>query len=612
MNEAIDYVSLPLELILSGKVNFDCIRIWNSKFENDVWDYRTASANGRGVVANTINWLRYERRNQQKNNGWFISPSILNSIKVATIVYAYYPALFQQSKNNGVVDPRTVTGRTNELLNFYAFVSFEKLKLGEVVEELSDISFDCLKKFIPFYKGRSSHLRRALLTIYDPIVLASIGEPIEVSQLDIKSKSIRWAPLVPHKGIKTLSDSQFLTILNHSRDAVANFNSAMGIEMNEPVAGKYTIHKFCNKYPFFDEAVSRKFIRLPDDKKFFGRLSYNKRDVNRIVADAHLSAITLIFLLTGMRISEGQLVKADCIIKEHGYEFIKSRVVKQRDKDTVFTDLWIVTPLIKDAVNTLQYLAKYVTAEYLFFPLSPKSGNEGFSYTSGGLRVSLKRWIEKIDNNGLFEGWTLTPHQFRETLVYQMAKAEVGLPFISMQLKHFSHRFKSLPNEVTAGYGEYKKNLMSDICNRVPEAREQLLMEVYGEGSNLAGGAAEAHKQRIDTFFVGLGLFGEGRVAYIQKLAMKNVSIMPTSIGGCMRNFMSEVDEQLPCYGDYHCDPDCKNHLISDSCKIALGERHKLAVEKESEASSQQEKDIWGGLSICLKKHIDKLESDHV
>ena len=235
------------------------------------------------------------------------------------------------------------------------------------------------------------------------------------------------------------------------------------------------------------------------------------------------------------------------------------------------------------------------------------------AYTSGGLRTTLKRWVTKIDNDGIFEDWTFSPHQLRETLVYQLAKAEVGLPFISMQLKHFSHRFKSIPNNVTAGYGEYKKNLLSDIAERTPIARENALLEIYGENSNFAGGAADAHKARIDSFFSGMGLFGESREQYIKHLAMKGVEIMPTSIGGCTKNFIKKDDETKqppPCYGDYQCDPDCENHLISPSCKPALESRYELAEQKSKTAKDKDAEQIWKGLSNNLKKHLDKLRID--
>ena len=192
--------------------------------------------------------------------------------------------------------------------------------------------------------------------------------------------------------------------------------------------------------------------------------------------------------------------------------------------------------------------------------------------------------------------------------MYQLAKQEVGLPFISMQLKHFQSQFNSMPNPVTAGYGQYRSQLMTSISNRTAQARESALFEVYGEGARFAGGGGEEHKARIDAFFSGVGLYGEDRVRYIKDMARRGVKLMPTSIGCCTKNFIVLTEQRPPpCYGDYQCDPDCKSHVITERCARALAVRKEHALAEAAKEPDKAYRTIWLGLAERLDSHVRKL-----
>ena len=606
--------------------------IWNSKFADDIWDFSDASkANGRGERTNSILWQDYleagakakKHHNAERNMKYQreLPLQIIEDLKVTAAIYLYYPKLLKNSRTSKkVIDPKTVKGRVSELLNFLSHLYSSLRDDGFKIASLQEVSFLQLKSAITSYPGRSTHLKRALKLLSDPLIQLNLKGKLQWTLRDIESKSIKWNTVVKYQGIATLPDSMFLFLMNHTRMSIGQFLFAIGEKLNDELAAEKTRDEFVKKYPRLADAIEMKLSpdygsRSLEYKRCKQDFGYSITDVESVINDVHCSAIMVVMLLTGMRLSEAQYVMRDCLVSENGYQFIKSKLVKQQDKDLPINNIWIATSLVLDAIKVLQILTKYTENPYLISALIPKKQDKEYlmPYTSGGLSTTLKRWLKKIDKEGQFNGWTFSPHQLRETLVFQLARAEVGLPFISMQLKHFQHRFKSIPNDVTAGYGEYKKNLLSDIATKSPQARESVLLEIYGEQSNFAGGAAESHKARIDSFFNGMGLFGEDREQYIKNMAMKGVEIMPTSIGGCTKNFLTinnSTKELPPCYGDFQCDPDCENHLISPSCQPALQNRLDMALDKVNKSTNPEAAKIWQGLSDNLKKHLDKLRID--
>lgn len=152
---------------------------------------------------------------------------------------------------------------------------------------------------------------------------------------------------------------------------------------------------------------------------------------------------------------------------------------------------------------------------------------------------------------------------------------------------------------------------MTSISNRTAQARESALFEVYGEGARFAGGGGEEHKARIDAFFSGVGLYGEDRVRYIKDMARRGVKLMPTSIGGCAKNFIAVADNRPPpCYGDFQCDPVCSSHVITERGGMALTARKEHALAEAERELNPGYKTIWLGLVASLDSHLKQLRSE--
>ncbi|QOZ83034.1 MULTISPECIES: site-specific integrase [Chromobacterium] len=611
--------------VMAGQAIFrNDMPVWHGFFGDDIWPLvEPSSPLFSGHVASSIVWHAYIVDDKAKWNSisqssrrkykYCLTQEIVADLKIAAVIHGYFPKLIKHSRSTkSHLDPKTVKGRINELARFFSLVIIEgRRRFGLNILGLEQIPFSLLKQVIPIYPGRSSHLKRALKLVSDPMVQKNLSAPLQWGLLDITKASIAWTTPKSAKGIPPLLDAQFLFLLDYCKCAIARFKRTLGLEVYD---------SDCRAVPLEDEAQYATY-RLAVEAYYTDRVeeedSWNPEEkfgitaseITDFIRDAHTSAIMLTLLFTGMRSSETLFLQQDCLTSGYGYWFLKSKVVKKRPKDTPVSEGWLAIALTRDAYDVLMYFCKQTENSYLFSTPFPgfKKGNIG--YKGGTLNIKLSRWINRIDTNKLFTNWSFSIHQCRETLVFQLAKQNVGIPFISMQLKHFHSQFNSMPNEVTAGYGQYRSQLIQSVVNRTAEANESALMDVYGENANFAGGGGAAHKIRIDTFFSGLGLFGEDRKQYIKAMARRGVKLMPTSIGNCTKNFLTATeDSPPPCYGDYQCDPTCHSHVITERGANALIARRQHAIVEAKEENNKEYKVIWLELAEKLESHINKLE----
>lgn len=621
--------ALPsLASVVAGQAIFsDDMPVWLGIFGVDIWPFvESTSPLFDGKSSSSIVWndyvvgkggtLNHPSSFAKSRYNFCLTSEIVSDLKVAAVIHGYFPKLIKNARSSKAqLDPKTVKGRIEELAKFFSMViTAARQKLGISISRLNQIPFSLLKEVIPTYPGRSAHLKRALTLISDPMVQKNLSAPLQWKLLDITKSSIAWARTSDVVGIPTLSDVQFLFLLNYCKRSIAKFKQVVGLEIHDSE---------CRALPVFDNDSSNQTYQLAleayyNDRPESGHITNFKKkfgisltEVTELVRDAHASALMVILLFTGMRSTETRFLMRDCLTLEHGYRFLKSKVVKDRPKDTPISEGWLAIDLTLDAYNMLSFICAKTGNSYLFSSPFPGFASEDMGYRGGALNTKFSRWLKRIDVDGIFDGWSFSIHQCRETLVSQLAKQEVGMPFIGMQLKHFHSQFNSMPNGVTAGYGQYRSQLMKSVMGRIAEARESALVDVYGENAKFAGGGGSAHKARIDTFFTGLGLFGEGREQYIKAMARRGVKLMPTSIGSCTKNFLdlSADNPPPPCYGDFQCDPDCPNHVITDRCGKALMARKEHAIAEADRAANSDYKKIWLGLAQKLNGHIGNLEN---
>jgi hypothetical protein len=621
--------ALPsVSAVIDGKAIYsDTMPVWLGVFGDNIWPFCESSSElYMGPTASSIVWQDYVlgrggmlHHPNSKNKTRYVcclTPEIISDLKVAAVIHSYFPTLIKNARCTKVrLDPKTVKGRIEELAKFFSLVIISaRLKLGIIISRLDQIPFSLLKEVISLYPGRSAHLKRALKLISDPTVQKNIKSPLQWGLVDITKSSISWNEIPDAVGIPTLSDAKFLFLINYCKKSIAKFKQIVGLDIYDSE---------CRELPIFGDKDSLNVCRLAIEAYYSdrqegagpadlqGKFGLSTSYITEVISDSHTAALMLILLFTGMRASETLFIMRGSLTIEHGYAFIKSKVVKGRFKDIPICEGWLAINITRDAYDILSFICERTGNSHLFS--TPFSGyaKSDTGYRSASLNTKFSRWLTRIDVDGLFTSPVLnfSIHQCRETLVFQLAKQEVGMTFISMQLKHFHSQFNSMPNTVSANYGQYRKQLMVSIANRIAEAREGALLDVYGENANFAGGGGGAHKARIDTFFSGLGLFGSAREKYIKAMARRGVKLMPTSIGSCTKNFIDSVDDRPPpCYGDLQCDPDCPSHAITVRCAIALQARKEHAIAEAGKEVNPDYKLIWLGLADKLAGHINKLE----
>lgn len=626
MKLAVDFLPSINDIVDGGAVFKDDMPVWMATFGADIWPFvDEASPMYGGQTTSSIVWRDFiEGRGSTFGHinsfarakiQLCLTEDIVKDLKIAAVIHGYYPRLIKGARiTKSEIDPKTVKGRIDDLARFFSMMLNAHFKTSGIqYTQLSQISFEMLKEYIPQYPGRGSHLLRALKLISDPMVQKNLSEPLNWQLLDLFSKSIKWPASKDLGGIATLSDAQFLELMTYSRRVIREFKTAIGLELHDkdfPSDIKEFEPKFAQALnAYYEYGVSKEKPQSRDFRRQFG-LSIG--DVSEFLIDAHCSAMMAVLLLTGMRSSEAKYLMRDCLTNDHGFSFLKSKVVKNRPANAPISEGWLAISLTIDAYDILNFVCNKTGNKYLFSsPVYVHSSKMMKGYSGTSLNTKLARWIDRIDEKKLFRDWQFSIHQCRETLVYQLARQEVGMPFISMQLKYFHSQFNRMPNAVTAGYGQYRSQLLTGIAKRKAEAREQALQEVYGERSSFAGGGAVAHKVRIDTFFSGIGLYGKKREEYIRRMANSGVKLMPTSIGSCTKNFVFSTPNEPPppCYGDYQCDPDCHSHVITGSCEAALEMRREYVLNEAEKESNKDFKAIWEGLAQKLNGHISKLKS---
>ncbi|WP_438327014.1 hypothetical protein [Burkholderia pseudomallei] len=610
---------------MEGRAVFrDDMPVWSGVFGADVWPFLNPSSPlYLGEASSSIVWRDYiEGRGATYNHPsslqkakylYCLTNEIVRDLKIAAIIYGNFPNLIKNAKSSKKqLDPKTVKGRIEELAKFFSLaILMAKEKLQHPITTLADIPFSIAKETIATFPGRPAHLKRALKLISDPTVQENISAPLQWGLTDITRGTLPWRENVDGGGIPTLSDAQFLYLLDHCKKAIAVFKSSAGLPIHDSDCRELTRSDGFIPNQSDKNALDGYYRGKADDardKALAEEHGLTPSELHYIIKEAHTSALLVILLFTGMRSTEVRFVMRNCLKFEHGYWFLVSKEVKRRPKDTPISEGWLAIDITRDAYDILMFITERTQNDYLFSSpwLGKNNGKNG--YRGGTLNTLLIRWLKTIGSGDLFANWTFSIHQCRETLVSQLAQQEVGLPFISMQLKHFRSQFNALPNLVTANYGQYRKQLTTSISNRLAYARETALLDIYGEQAKFAGGGAVAHKARIDAFFSGLGLFGKQREGYIRDMARRGVKLMPTSIGNCAKNFtMPTEDEAPPCYGDFQCDPNCSSHVITARSGRALIARKNHAVAEAEQETNPAYKKVWWGLVETLNGHIATL-----
>ena len=161
-----------------------------------------------------------------------------------------------------------------------------------------------------------------------------------------------------------------------------------------------------------------------------------------------------------------------------------------------------------------------------------------------------------------------TVQTMRDTLAYQMFRIDLGLPFISYQLKHLvdlvdKETTLGTVSDVTLGYGNIGQILATNGRIRQQVEREKVESN-YDPDSAYYGGKGREHRSRMQKLFQGYIEEGYTKNEVFSALAEQGVGLIDVGGALCYGDRSEEFDLTLPCVGSLRCNPvRCKNAVIS-------------------------------------------------
>lgn len=318
--------------------------------------------------------------------------------------------------------------------------------------------------------------------------------------------------------------------------------------------------------------VSRK-VRVIIKKKYSIR---HLDEVRLAVNEAYYAACYLVGQYTGMRPNAlSEIVLSSCLINEDRYDLVVSEEKKGKDESyNLFDDKWIAIPIVRDAIKVARILSVCKNNEYLFSNADTVSPNsKATNMTSVGMTCMMNNYLSMIFDKKIVRGIVYSPYMMRHTLTYQLYRAELGLPFISFQLKHLvdsvgKYSSSGATCKTTLGYGEIADMLGSDATKGKNKSIRRLaeierVKSVMDPNATYLGEKGKEHKDRLQKAFQGYMASGYTEDEVYEKMAEQGMALINVGTGFCFGG-VENFDESLPCIGTLRCNPNrCPNAVVT-------------------------------------------------
>ena len=227
-------------------------------------------------------------------------------------------------------------------------------------------------------------------------------------------------------------------------------------------------------------------------------------------------------------------------------------------------------------MRVAQLLAKYKNNDFIFSNVDTVLfGTQGQPLSSVGTKATLDKFFERVLTAEQFSDLEFNAYMMRHTLAYQLYRADVGLPFISHQLKHFGeivgvgHSERGF-SKTTLGYGEIAEMLTKSGGRGVSgksfrhDAEVESIKQRFDPDGSYAGVNAAAHKERLQRVFKGYMASGHTKDDIFEAMAEQHIAVISVGQGFCYGGGPMEFDESIPCIGGLRCNPNrCQNAVVS-------------------------------------------------
>lgn len=587
-----------------------------SRFGDAVWDWNDEH-NGRLKVISPgkvrFNWDAVTKGTEACQKAMLQGPQkflavlpveMVEDIRRAFFIYAMFPSLCPSRVMGATKSRKAVTIVRNIMIavDFFSHVYLQNLLRNGVarIRKLSDITIKDIQEAADTYPYRSDDAKKILFLFSNEHIQSNLKYgPLKWNRFDLKN--VKWRTEKESETLETLPDMLFRLLSNKSCDLVGSFLFLMGIELRDSQSAATVRDDYRQKWPnfkaMFESYVERRsFIRDGRSSKmkkhtlhFERRFGFQPEVLRDFLFDVQCAAQVIILLYTAMRYSEAASIRHGCLIGRNGVHLIKSTLIKgERNNLPLDEDEWVAIDIVQDAIRCLEELSRCTFNQFLFCNFETvRAGAEESPLSNRGLAERLTRYLDRIDTDHEWDEWELYPHQFRHGLIYQLAKAEVGIPYITRQLHHFHSRLVEGSykiNQTSTIYGMQRVRIVENVIgmNAMKDAKLQVMHDLYGEGRKFAGGGATIHVEKTESFFSGLGLHGESREKYIEKFTEFGGTVIRTGVGWCTRNHVDPrklKEEPPPCIGDLNCNPHtCKHSVVPKSRTPDVIDRYRNAV----------------------------------
>jgi hypothetical protein len=616
-----------------------------SRFSDVVWDYNDDVINPAKNIQGAklrINFSKYSS----------IPPFVLTEIKCLLLYLNLAPLAFARkgAKNKGAgkaaSKPNTFIARFEAGLRFLNHL-FSKLRLdgAEFVEhkyakvaDILEIDFQDAAKDFPFSLGME-------LKVFFSYLKHPIAQYILDAEIQVDFEALSWPERKTKKRQKSLifSNDDFEKLVAHSSYKVVGFLTMMGETVGDSLSLQHysvndqreslnfspeLINDYCilrlkykgysDKYIFEQCTVDVELInsRFSDrlgqivHDRTIRNLIKDKYDISNIdnirlaINEVYYASAFLVGIYTGMRpnaLSEIRLGEG-CILSEDGIDLICSEEKKGKlDSLNLFDDKWVAIPIVKDAIKCATILSKLKGNSYLFSNMDTvEAGKPMTNMTSAGIKHFFDNYFNSVLSEKRIKEISFTPYMLRHTLAYQLFRAELGLPFISFQLKHLVNQVESYTSTgasstTTLGYGEIAEKLTSS--DRKDKSIRQLaeverVESIMDPDGTYLGTKGTEHKARLKKSFEGFMAAGYSKEDVYEAMAEQGMAIINVGSGFCFGG-VENYDESLPCIGTLRCNPiRCSNAVVGKANapkwrEVYLSNKALLGKEGYQERESQ-------------------------
>ncbi|KTF19538.1 site-specific integrase [Pseudoalteromonas sp. 10-33] len=582
-----------------------------SQFHEHVWDYNEDYLNPPKSVQGAK--LRIDFNDYPS-----IPDFVMTEIKCLLHMCTVIPIAFSKKKKKTkrkeriAIRPNTVITQFRAGLRYIDKVFEDLSSLGqEFVDErfqsLTDIldsDFRETAKSFEYIAG--TELRRFFYYLTHPFTKNILG-----SSIKIDFESLEWPAheIKKREAKQYFENEDFEQLMLHSTFTVIDFLTRISQEIEDKTALKH-FNAFNKKRDLnfdFDESTLNDYVLLRLWSKGYsqsfiaskcqipsefcdpsGKLYYHEEirkvmnskhnirhfdHVRNYVNQVYYASSFLTAQLTGMRPEELSEIRiSSCLIEHEGFDVLVSNVKKNDLENlTLFDDKWVAIPIMKDAIKAASLISPLKNNDFLFSNMDTVSPEKtASSMGSAGIKHFIDNYLNVVLGKERTKAIKFNAYMFRHSLAYQLHRIELGLPFISFQLKHVVDdvgKYTSFGSSsgTTLGYGEIAENIIANKSMNKSirrDAEVERIKTVMDPDGVYAGPKAQEHKARLNKVFQGYMDLGYTKDEIFDAMAEQGMAVINVGTGFCFGG-MEDYDKSIPCIGSLRCNPiRCKNAIV--------------------------------------------------